>query len=96
MASNLALTELDQTGRIHLFVDELLAATSLADDPRASSQSPSYSRRAWLAARDQAIDRFVQQVLQEFPPPVGTGPELEVELRTLATDLARPKLRASA
>jgi len=92
MPANLALTQLDQSGRIHVLVDQLVAATSGADDPRASSQSPSYSRRAWLAARDQAIDRFVQQVLQEFPPPGGAGPELEVELRTLATNLARHKV----
>ncbi|HYS28143.1 MAG TPA: hypothetical protein VEQ12_01395 [Candidatus Limnocylindria bacterium] len=92
MPANLALTQLDRTGRIHVLVDQLVAATNLADDPRASSQSPSYSRRAWLAARDQAIDRFVQQVLQEFPPPPNAGPEIEVQLRTLATDLARHRV----
>jgi hypothetical protein len=92
MPANLALTQLDQSGRIHVLIDELVAATSLGDDPWASSQSPSYSRRAWLAARDQAIDRFVQQVLQEFPPPPDAGPGIEVQLRTLATDLARHKV----
>jgi hypothetical protein len=92
MPANLALTQLDQSGRIHVLIDELVAATSPGDDPWASSQSPSYSRRAWLVARDQAIDRFVQQVLQEFPPPPDAGPGIEVQLRTLATDLARHKV----
>jgi hypothetical protein len=92
MPANLALTQLDQSGRIHVLVDQLVAATSGADDPRASSQSPSYSRRAWLAARDQAIDRFVQQVLQEFPAPPDAGTDIEVQLRTLATDLARHRV----
>ncbi len=92
MPANLALTQLDQTGRIHVLVDELVAATSLADDAWASSQSPSYSRRGWLAARDQAVDRFVQQVLQEFPPLPDAGPGVEVQLRALATDLARHKV----
>lgn len=92
MPGNLALTQLDQTGRIHVLVDELVAATSQADDAWASSQSPSYSRRGLLAARDQAVDRFVQQVLREFPPPPDAGPEVEVQLRTLATDLARHKV----
>lgn len=92
MPANLALTQLDQSGRIHMLVDQLVAATSLEDDAWASSQSPSYSRRGWLAARDQAIDRFVQRVLQEFPPPADAGLEIEVQLRTLATDLTRHKL----
>ena len=92
MPANLALTQLDQSGRIHVLVDQLVAAISVEDDPWASSQSPSYSRRGWLAAREQAIDRFVQQVLQEFPPPPDAGPEIEVQLRTLATDLARHKV----
>ncbi len=92
MPANLALTQLDQTGRIHVLVDELVAATSQADDAWASWQSPSYSRRGWLAARDQAIDRFVQRVLQEFPPPADAGPEVEVQLRTLATDLAKDRV----
>jgi hypothetical protein len=92
MPANLALTQLDQTGRIHVLVAELVAATRLADDAWASSQSPSYSRRGWLAARDQAVDRFVQLVLQEFPSPPDAGPEVEVQLRTLAIDLARHKV----
>ena len=92
MPATLALTQLDQTGRIHVLVDQLVAATSLEDDAWASSQSPSYSRRGRLAARDQAIDRFVHQVLQEFPPPADAGPEIEIQLRTLATDLTRHKV----
>src|SRR2546428_14010509 len=85
MPANLALTQLDQTGRIHVLVDQLVAATKLADDPRASSQSPSYSRRAWVAAPDQAIVRFVPQGRPAFRAPPDPGPGLEGELGGLAS-----------
>jgi hypothetical protein len=51
MAANLALTQLDQSGRIHVLVDQLVAATSVADDPRASSQPGDRPLRPTGAAR---------------------------------------------
>lgn len=90
----IALTQLDPGGRLHVLVDELLKETALADDAWSTSQSPSFSRRARLAARDQAVDRFVRRVLEDLPPPSDPDPDRERQLRALATDLARQKLGA--
>lgn len=89
----IALTQLDQGGRLQVLVDELVKATTAAEEAWSTSQSPSFSRRGWLAARDQAVDRFVKRVLEELPPPSDADPNLEGELRALAADLTRQKVR---
>lgn len=92
----IALVDLDQSGRLRVLVDELMRATAQADEAWSASPSPSFSRRGWLAARDQAVDRFVHRVLEEFPPPANAGPEVELQLRVMAADLARQKLGVRA
>jgi hypothetical protein len=79
-----ALTELTQSGRIDHLVDELVRAMASADDAWSTSVSPSFSQRGRLAARDEAVDRFVRRVLEEFPPPPDSDPGVEVALRRLA------------
>lgn len=84
-----ALTHLYDEERMGNLVDELVRTMALADEAWSTSQSPSFSRRGWLAARDEAVDRFVKRVLQECPPPPDAAPEVEIKLRALARDLAR-------
>jgi hypothetical protein len=91
-----ALTHLYDEERMGDLIDELIRKMAQAGDARSTAQSPSFSRRAWLAARDEAVDRFVKRVFEEFPPPPNAGPEIEMQLRTLADDLARESVAAKA
>jgi hypothetical protein len=77
-------TELAQNGRLDQLIDELVRATAPADDAWSTSGSASFSQRGRLAARDEAVDRFVRRVLEELPPPADADPGVEVALRALA------------
>jgi hypothetical protein len=83
------LARLYQGERIDVLVDELVRTMATADQASSTSQSPSFSRRAWLASRDEAVNRFVRRVMEELPPLPGGGPEVEAELRALGYDIAR-------
>lgn len=90
------LAHVYQSERIDDLVDELVRTMAAADQAWSTSQSPSFSRRAWLAARDEAVDRFVNRVMEAYPPPPSVGPEIEAELRALAYDIARQTVSATA
>jgi len=90
------LARLYQDERIDVLVDELIRTMAAADQAWSTSQSPSFARRARLAARDEAVNRFVRRVMEELPPPPGGGPEIEAELRALAYDIARQAASTTA
>ena len=91
-----ALSHLYQGERMGDLVDELIRTVAAADRAWSTSQSPSFSRRGRLAARDEAVNRFVKRVFEEFPPPPSAAAELETQLRALAENLAGESVAARA
>jgi len=91
-----ALSHLYRGERMGDLVDELIRTMTAADQAMSSAQSPSFSRRGWLAARDEAVSRFIKRVFEEFPPPLGAAAELETQLRILAENLAGESVAALA